>query len=135
MSNVTNKAYVGQAGTIVLDGDTQFGVTAFGLVPTTPRETVVDISGDVQIFTGKPTWVANIEFHRTTSRTARCRGSRPSWPETSSRSPTPRRMAERGRSGNIRWEDVPFGGNTGRHSVSQGLGVVGQPSIIPPAGG
>lgn len=135
MPNITNKAYIGQAGTIVLDGDTQFGVTAFGLVPTTPRETVVDISGDVQIFTGKPTWVANIEFHQDHITDGSL--SRKSPVMAGNVIPftyTPQDGGE-GRSGNIRWEDVPFGGNTGRHSVFQGLGVVGQPTVIPPAGG
>lgn len=133
MSNVTNKAYIGQAGELILDGDTHFGVTQFELVPTTPREQVVDISGDVQVLTGKPAWVANIEFHQDHITDGSL--SRKS-PEMAGNvipfSYKPQDGGE-GRSGNLRWEDVRFGGNTSRHTVQQGLGVVGQPTIIAPA--
>lgn len=130
MSNVTNKAYIGQAGTIILDGDTHFGVTAFDLTPTTPRETVVDISGDVQVFTGVPTWVANIAFHQDhITSGSLSRKSREMAGNVIPFEYTPQNGGE-GRSGNIRWEDVKFGGDTARHSVSQPFGVVGQPGVI-----
>lgn len=135
MPNVTNKAYYGQAGTLVLDGTTYFGVTAFGLVPTTPKETVVDISGDVQVFTGVPIWVANITFHQDHITDGSLSRKSPSMAgNVISFEYTPQSGGE-GRSGNIRWEDVAFGGDTGRHSVSQPLGVVGQPTVVPPAPG
>lgn len=130
MSNVTNKAYLGKAGTLILDGDTQFGVTAFSLVPTTPREVVPDISGDVQVLTGTPSWVAQIEFHQDHKTDGSL--SRKSADMAGNVIPftyTPDAGGE-GRSGNIRWEDVTFGGGTGRHSVSTGFGVVGQPDIV-----
>ncbi|MFS6529706.1 hypothetical protein V8Z69_07510 [Microbacterium aurugineum] len=133
MPNITNKAYVGQAGTIVLNGDTHFGVTAFGLTPTTPREQVVDISGDVQVFTGKPTWLANVAFHQDHITDGSLSRKSPEWAGTVIPfTYTPQDGGE-GREGNLRWEDVPFGGDTARHSVSQAFGVVGQPTIIAPA--
>lgn len=130
MSNVTNKAYIGKAGTLILDGDTQFGVTAFSLVPTTPREVIPDIGGDVQVISGTPSWVANIEFHQDHKTDGSL--SRKSADMAGTVIPftyTPDAGGE-GRTGNIRWEDVTFGGGTGRHSVSTGFGVVGQPQIV-----
>lgn len=133
MPNVTNKAYVGQAGTLILDGDTHFGVTAFSLVPTTPREQVVDISGDVQVFVGVPTWIANITFHQDHITTGSISRKSPTWAgEIIPFTYTPQNGGE-GRSGNLRWEDVTFGGDTARHSVTQAVAVVGQPSIVAPA--
>jgi hypothetical protein len=132
MPNVTNKAYIGQAGTLILDGDTQFGVTAFSLVPTTPREQVVDISGDVQVMTGAPTWLANITFHQDHITDGSLSRKSPTMAGTViAFTYTPQDGGE-GRSGNLRWEDVPFGGDTARHSVSQAFGVVGQPAVIAP---
>lgn len=132
MPNVTNKAYLGQSGTLVLDGDTQFGVTAFSLVPTTPREQVTDIAGDVQTFVGKPTWVANITFHQDhVTDGSLSRKSPVMAGNVIEFAYTPQDGGE-GRSGNIRWEDVTFGGDTARHSVSQPFGVVGQPAVIQP---
>ena len=133
MANITNKAYYGQSGTLTLDGDTHFGVTAFTLTPTTPTEQVVDISGDVQAFAGAPTWVAAITAHQDHITADSISRQSPVWagnviPFTY----TPEDGGE-GRSGNLRWVDVPFGGDTARHQLQLQMNVVGQPTIIAPA--
>lgn len=133
MANVTNKAYYGQSGTLVLDDDTHYGVTSFTLTPTTPTEQVVDISGDVQSFSGVPTWVAAIVFHQDHITTDSISRQSPVWAgEVIPFTYTPQDGGE-GRSGNIRWVDVPFGGDTARHQVSVSQNVVGQPTILAPA--
>lgn len=132
MPNVTNKAYIGQSGTIVIDGDTHYGVTSFTLTPTTPEEQIPDISGDVQSIVGKPTWRANIVFHQDHITDGSL--SRKSPTLAGNVVPfeyTPQDGGE-GRSGNLRWLDVPFGGDTARHSVTVDFPVIGQPAIIEP---
>lgn len=132
MPNVTNKAYLGQAGTIILNGDTHYGVTSFGLTPTTPEEQIVDISGDVQSLTGAPTWVADIAFHQDHITDGSLSRQSPEWAGTIvTFEYTPQDGGE-GRSGNIRWKNVPFGGDTTRHGVQQGFNVIGQPTVIAP---
>lgn len=133
MANVTNKAYYGQSGTLILDGDTHFGVTSFALTPTTPTEQVPDISGDVQSLAGVAAWTADITFHQDHVTADSISRQSPTWagnviPFTY----TPEGGGE-GRSGNIRWVDVPFGGDTNRHSAQVSMNVVGQPTVIPPA--
>lgn len=133
MSNVTNKAYYGQSGTLVLDGDTHFGVTAFTLTPTTPTEQVVDISGDVQSFAGVATWAAAITFHQDHITADSISRQSAEWAGTVIPfTYTPQDGGE-GRSGNLRWVDVPFGGDTARHSVQTSVNVVGQPTVVAPA--
>lgn len=131
MPNVTNKAYFGTTGVLIIDGDTHFGVTSFTLTPTTPEEQVADISGDVQSFSGVPTWRAGIVFHQDHITTDSLSRQSPVWAGTVVPfTYTPQNGGE-GRSGNIRWLDVLFGGDTARHSVTTDQPVVGQPAIVP----
>lgn len=133
MPNVTNKAYFGTTGTLIIDGDTQFGVNSFTLTPTTPEEQITDISGDVQSLSGKPSWRAGIDFNQ--DHVTDDSLSRKSATMAGTVVPfvyTPQDGGE-GRSGNMRWLDVPFGGNNARHSVSQDMPVVGQPAVVAPA--
>lgn len=131
MPNVTNKAYFGTTGELIIDGDTHFGVTSFTLTPTTPEEQVTDIAGDVQSFSGVATWRAGIVFHQDHITTDSLSRQSPVWAGTVVPfTYTPQDGGE-GRSGNIRWLDVPFGGDTARHSVTADLPVVGQPAIVP----
>jgi len=131
MANVTNKAYYGQSGTLVIDGDTHFGVTSFTLTPTTPEEQIVDISGDIQSFVGTPVWRAQIAFHQDHITTDSLSRQSPALAGTVVPfTYTPQDGGE-GRSGNMRWLDVPFGGDTTRHAVTADFPVVGQPSIVP----
>lgn len=133
MANVTNKAYVGQSGTLSIGEDTHFGVTAFELIPTTPSEQVVDISGDVQAFVGKPTWVANATFHQDhTTAESLSRQSHDLAGEVVEFTFTPQEDGETA-TGALRWVEVPFGGDTGRRSVQASFGVIGQPTFTPPA--
>lgn len=131
MATVKNRAYYGRTGSVLLDGDTHAGVTSFQLVPTTPTESVADIGGDVQVFTGVPTWLANIEFHQDHKTVDSISKQSPAWAagEPIPFIYTPDDGGE-GRSGLLRWIDVPFGGGTTRHSVSTGIPVVGQPTIV-----
>lgn len=131
MPNVTNEAYFGTTGTLVIDGDTHFGVTAFTLTPTTPEEQVLDISGDVQSLSGVPTWRAGFVFHDDNVTTGSLSRKSPTLAGTVVPfSYTPQDGGE-GRSGNIKWLDVPFGGDTGRRSVTADMPVIGQPAIVP----
>jgi len=133
MANVTNQAYYGQAGVLTIGDDTHFGVTTFELVPTTPTEQVVDISGDVQTFTGVPTWVANVVFHQ--DHVTADSLSRQSHALAGTVVPFTYEPQDGGEtaSGNLRWVEVPFGGGTGRREVSASFNHVGQPTFTPPA--
>lgn len=131
MANVTNQAYTGTAGTLVIDGDTHFGVTSFALTPTTAEELVMDITGDVQSIAGKPTWRAGITFHQDHISDGSLSRKSPELAGTVVPfTYTPQDGGE-GRSGNMRWLDVPFGGDTARHQVQADFPVVGQPSVVP----
>lgn len=131
MANITNKAYLGKTGTLTLDGDTHFGVTRFELVPTTAEEQIPDISGDVQSIVGVVTWRANIEFHQDHITTDSISRQSPVWAGTVVPFTYEPQDGGEGRSGNLRWKDVPFGGATDRHGVQTDVPVVGQPTIVP----
>lgn len=132
MPNVTNKAYYGQAGEVVINGDTHFGVTAISLVPTTPEEVVPDVSGDVQVLTGVPTWRLGITVHQDHITDGSLSRKSPEWAgEVIPVEYTPQAAGE-GRTVNVRWKDIDFGGDTGRRSATLDLGVIGQPVIVPP---
>lgn len=132
MANVTNKAYTGTTGTLIIDGDTHFGVTSFTLTPTTPEEQVIDISGDVQSLAGVPTWRAEIVFHQDHITTDSLSRQSPTLAGTVVPFTYIPQDGGEGRSGNMRWLDVPFGGDTSRHSVTADFPVIGQPSVVEP---
>jgi hypothetical protein len=131
MPNVTNQAYLGTTGTLVIDGDTHFGVTSFKLVPTNVEEQVEDISGDVQSFAGTTKWRAQSEFHQDHITDGSL--SRKSMELAGTVVPfeyTPQDGGE-GRSGNMRWLHTDFGGGTDRHAVQADFPVIGQPAVVP----
>lgn len=133
MPNKTNQAYFGTTGTLILNGDTHFGVNSFVLTPTTPEEQVTDISGDVQTLTGTPAWRAGINFNQDHKTDGSLSRSSAEWAGTVIPfTYTPQDGGE-GRSGNLKWKDVVFGGDTGRHTVDQDVALIGQPVVIAPA--
>lgn len=132
MANITNQAYVGNAGELTLDTDTHFGVTSFTLTPTTFEEQVPDIAGDIQSIVGATTWVADIEFnqdHVTDGSISNISDERAG--EVIPFSYTPK-DGGRGKSGNLRMKPSVFGGGTGRHTATLSLNVVGTPATVEP---
>lgn len=133
MANVTNKAYYGKSGTLVLDGDTHFGVTSFMLTPSHQEEQVVDISGDVQSTQSKPTWRAGVEFHQDhITDGSLSKKSRDKDGDVIPFTYTPDEGGDTA-TGNIRMKASVFGGGTGRHSGTLDLAVIGQPEFTPAA--
>lgn len=131
MPNVTNQAYFGTTGTLIIDGDTHFGVNSFTLTPTTPEEQITDISGDVQSLAGVPTWRAGIVFNQDHITSDSLSRQSPALAGTVVPfTYTPQDGGE-GRSGNMKWLDVPFGGPTTRHEVTADMPVIGQPAVVP----
>jgi len=131
MANVVNAAYFGTTGTLVLDGDTHLGVSSFVLTPTTAEATVPDIGGDVQVVVGNTTWRAAIVFNQDHKTTDSLSKQSPTWHGTAVPFTYTPASGGEGRSGEIRWKHVPFGGDTGHHTVSADFGVIGQPSVVP----
>lgn len=132
MANITNKGYYGKSGTVILDGDTHFGVTSFALTPSHQEEQVADISGDTQSFQSKPTWRAAAEFHQDHATDGSLsKMSREKDGEVIPFSYTPDDGGDVA-TGNLRMKASVFGGGTSRHSATLDLGVVGQPTFTAP---
>lgn len=133
MPNVTNTAYYGKTGVLVIDGDTHFGVNAFTLTPTTPEEQITDISGDVQVLTGESTWRCAIDWNQDHVTADSLSRVSPILAGTIvAITYTPQTGGE-GRTVNVRWKDAPFGGTNARHTAALDLGVIGQPVVVAPS--
>lgn len=133
MPPVRNLAYYGQAGVVTIDGDEHFGVNAITLTPTSPEESITDVSGDVQILTGVPVWRCAMDFNQDHITDGSLSRKSPELAGTVvACSYTPQDGGE-GRSFNVRWKDIVFGGSNGRQTATPDFGVIGQPVVIPPA--
>lgn len=131
MPNVTNKAYYGQSGTLVIDGDNHFGVNGFTLTPTTPEEQITDITGDVQVLTGVPTWRAAADFNQDHITDGSLSRKSPELAGTVVECTYTPQDGGEGRTVNVRWKDVMFGGANGRQNATIDVAVIGQPTVVP----
>lgn len=131
MPDVKNAAYVGNTGTITVDGDRHFGVTSCALVPNSTDEQVPDISGDVQSFVSEPLWRLQLEFHQDHKTSGALVRESIGWhgqlkevtyvPQAGGDSITVE----------VTWKAANIGGGTGRHSSTLDLPVSGELDITP----
>jgi hypothetical protein len=132
MPNVKNLAYYGTTGTIVIGGDTHFGVTSCGLVPTTASESVTDISGDVQGSVGAPQWELQLTFHQDHKTPNSLSRRSIEWHgQKKSVTYTPQAGGD-AITVEVTFKAADVGGDTGRHSATLALPVNGQPSFVAP---
>jgi hypothetical protein len=132
MPTVKNAAYYGTTGTLVVGGDTHFGVTSCALVPTAPSESVTDISGDVQGFVGQNAWELQLTFHQDHKTSGSLSRRAIEWHgQTKSVTYTPQADGD-AITAEVTFKAAQVGGDTGRHSATLALPVNGQPSFTAP---
>lgn len=130
---VKNAAYYGTTGTVTVDGDEHFGVTSCALVPTTTKEQVPDISGDVQALTSVPMWQLQLTAHQDHVTAGALVRESVGWHGTEKDVVYVPQNGGDSIAVTVVWEAAQLGGDTGRRSFTLNLGVVGQPAITPPA--
>lgn len=135
MPDIRNAAYYGTTGSLVVEGDEHFGVTSCALIPTSPSESVVDISGDVQAFVGDNTWELQLTFHQDWKTTGSLSKRAIEWHgQTKDVEYTPQDGGD-SIAVTVRFRAAQVGGDTGRHSATLALGVIGQPEFTAPSAG
>ncbi|MDJ1115387.1 hypothetical protein [Microbacterium dauci] len=135
MATIRNAAYFGTTGTLTVDDDEHYGVTSCALIPTAPSESVIDISGDIQSFVGDNAWELQIAFHQDWKTAGSLSKRAIEWHgQTKDIVYTPQDGGD-AIAATVRFKAAQVGGDTGRHSATLNLGVIGQPTFTAPVGG
>lgn len=132
MPTIKNAAYFGTTGTLVVAGDTHYGVTSCALVPTAASESVMDISGDVQGFVGDNMWELQITFHQDHKTTGSLSRRSIEWHgQKKSVTYTPQAGGDT-ITAEVTFKAAQVGGDTSRHSATLALPVNGKPTFAAP---